>query len=75
MDDRIEIDGDYLIIAPKGPPGYGNYKVLSERAFLVDNLLNFITNHDIKDPHIITIYELRQVNEQFSEGRRSNKKS
>lgn len=60
---RIECDGDYLIIAPKPKPETGYYHSLTERAYLVDNVINFLKNYpDIKE-HQITIYELRQVNE------------
>lgn len=59
--DRIEIDGNYLIIAP-APENMGNYQMLTERAYLIDNILNFIEQHRDIDPHQITIYELKQVN-------------
>jgi hypothetical protein len=61
-ENRIEMDGDYLIIAPKGPPEYGYHHSLTERAFLVDNLVNFINRHHDINIHQITVYELREVN-------------
>lgn len=61
-DNRIEIDGDYLIIAPN-PQGFGYVHSLTERAFLVDNILNFFRNYPEIKPHQVTVYELKQVNE------------
>ena len=61
--DRININGSYLLIAPKGPPEYGNNQMLSEREFLVDNILNFLKNYSDTDPHQITIYELKELND------------
>lgn len=61
---RVNINGDYLIIAPKGAPAFGYYHSLTERAFLVDNLENFIREHPKIDRHLITIYELKEVNEE-----------
>ena len=58
---RIEINRDYLIIAPQ--PETGNYQMLTERAYLADNLLNFIEQHSDIEPHQITIYELVEINE------------
>jgi len=57
---RIEINGDYLIIAPKKECGH--HYALSERAFLVDNILNFLSNHLDVTPYEITVYELNEVN-------------
>jgi hypothetical protein len=60
---RIETNGDYLIIAPNMEKGIGYHHTLTERAYLVDNLINFLKQHpDIKE-HQITVYELREVNE------------
>lgn len=63
---RIEIDGDYLIIAPNIKLGSGYYHLLTERAFLVDNLINFLKQYSDVEEHQITIYELREVNENKS---------
>ena len=60
--ERIEIDGYYLIIAPN--PNHGDrYEMFTERAYLVDNIFNFLRNYPDVDEHQITIYELRQLNE------------
>ena len=59
-DKRINKDGDYLIIAPQ--PDLGNYQMLTERTFLVDNLIAFTKNHPDIDPHQITVYELTEIN-------------
>lgn len=64
MDDetRIDIDGDYLIIAPN--PDEGGYShSLTERVYLVDNLINFLKSYPNIKPHQVTIYELKEVNE------------
>ena len=62
---RVNINGDYLIVAPK-PNGCGLYETLVERAFLIDNVINFLEQHPDIDPHQITIYELHEINEQSS---------
>jgi len=59
---RIEINGDYLIIAPKKDGGYGHHYELSERAFLIENILSFLDDHPDVTPHQITVYELNEVN-------------
>lgn len=64
MDDetRINISGDYIIIAPN--PDKGGYShSLTERAYLVDNILNFLRQYPNIKAHQVTIYELREVNE------------
>lgn len=61
--DRVKINRDYFIIAPIPKPGIGYYHALSERAYLVDNIRNFLENHQDIAPNQITIYELREVNE------------
>jgi hypothetical protein len=60
---RIEMDGDYLIIAPN-PEGEGSGYVhtISERAWLVDNIANFQINNPKVPAHSITVYELKEVN-------------
>ena len=65
--ERIKINGDYLIIAPKKDGGH-HYE-LSERAFLVDNILNFLERHPDVTPHKITVYELNEVNLRKSGGK------
>lgn len=60
---RIAINGDYIIIAPRGHPEYGYHHGLTERAFLVDNLVNFMKQYPDIKPHQITVYELREINE------------
>jgi len=63
---RIEINGDYLIIAPNMELGNDYHHTLTERAYLVENLINFLKQHpDIKE-HQVTVYELREVNESRS---------
>ena len=64
---RINLNGDYLLVAPKSQkdkfiPGY--HHQLSERAFLVDNISNFLSNYPGTEVHQITIYELREINEE-----------
>lgn len=58
---RMEMDGDYLIIAPN-PEGSGYIHDLSERAWLVENILNFRINNPKVPAHSIVIYELKEVN-------------
>lgn len=60
---RIEINGDYLIISPNPTIGTGYYHTISERDFIVDNIINFLKNHPDINEHQITIYELKEVNE------------
>jgi hypothetical protein len=60
---RININGQYLIIAPNEERGLGYHHQLAERAFLADNLKNFLEAHRDIEVHQITIYELREVNE------------
>jgi hypothetical protein len=61
---RIYAKGDYLLIAPNETDGSGGYHhMISERAYLADNILNFLQNYPNVDVHQITIYELREVNE------------
>lgn len=60
---RIAINGDYIIIAPKSLPETGYYHELTERAYLVDNITNFMKMHPDIKPHQITVYELREINE------------
>ncbi len=65
MTHRIEIDGDYLIIAPKSKEGgMGYHHSLTERAFLIDNLFNFLKQYPDIDAHDITVYELNEINEE-----------
>lgn len=61
---RMQIGGDYLIIAPK-EDGNGYRHSLTERAFLVDSLIAFLKRFPKIMPHQITIYELKQVNEKW----------
>jgi hypothetical protein len=58
---RMEMDGDYLIIAPN-PEGSGYVHQLSERAWLVENIANFQINNPKVPAHSIAIYELKEVN-------------
>ena len=60
--ERINIDGDYLLIAPKIMGG-GYHHMLSERAYLADNIQSFIDNYKA-NIHAITIFELKEINEQ-----------
>lgn len=62
IDDRINANADYLIIAKKPGNTDGYYHALSERSFLVHNIMNFLDNHRDIDKFDIVIYELRQVN-------------
>lgn len=60
---RIEIHGDYLLIAPRGEEhGYGYWHMISERAFLVENIKNFFKNYPSIEAHQLMIYELRGLN-------------
>ena len=61
---RIEMNGDYLIVAPKKESGYGFHKMFTERTFLVTNLLNFIQAHPEITQDQITIYELKEINDE-----------
>ena len=67
--DRIEMDGDYLIIAPK-KEGRFHYE-LTERTYLVDNILNFLELHPDVRPHQIVVYELQEVNQKTGKKSRS----
>lgn len=58
---RIEMDGDYLIISPN-PEGSGYVHAISERAWLIENIANFQINNPKVSTHSITIYELKEVN-------------
>ena len=62
MKDRIEINGDYLIYGVSSETG--RHRMYTERAFLVDNLINFMNQHEEVEPHNITIYELVEINEE-----------
>lgn len=56
---RIEIHGDYLLIAPRGEEhGYGYWHMITERAFLVENIKNFFQNYPSVEADQLTIYEL-----------------
>jgi hypothetical protein len=60
---RIEIHGDYLLIAPRGEEhGYGYWHMLSERVFLVENIKNFFKNYPSVEAHQLMIYELHGLN-------------
>jgi hypothetical protein len=58
---KIEIDGHYLIIAPKPGLGMGNHQMLSECEFLEINIENFLRNYPEILRDTITIYELKKV--------------
>lgn len=60
---RMEMNGDYLIIAPN-PEGVGSGYVhsISEREWLVENIANFQSNNPKVPAHSIAIYELKGVN-------------
>lgn len=60
---RMSWNGDYLIVALKAPPEYGYYHELTERAFLVVNLINFMKQYPDIQPYQITVYELKEINE------------
>ena len=64
--DRININGDYLIIAPT-TSCVGNHQMLSERAYLADNIINFLENYPDVKTHAISIYELCEINEDSDE--------
>ena len=61
MHQRIEINGNYLIIAPSQKEGYVHS--LTERAYLIDNILSFLKRYPKLEPHQVTVYELKEVNE------------
>lgn len=65
--DRITADRDCLILAPDNDGGY--HHMLTERAFLIDNILNFLKAHPNIKAHQVTVYELRELNEFSSESR------
>lgn len=65
MGERLQIDRGYLIIAPNQNSKGGYHHRLTERAYLIDNILNFMENHPEVHPHQITVYELREINEHF----------
>ncbi len=60
---RIEMNGDFLIIAPN-PEGLGSGYVhsISEREWLVENIANFQFNNPKVPAHSIAIYELKEIN-------------
>jgi hypothetical protein len=58
---RMEMDGDFMIIAPN-PEGSGYIHSLSERVWLVENIINFQKNNPKIPVHNIAIYELKEVN-------------
>lgn len=58
---RIECDRDYLIIAPNDKDS-GYYQSLSERHFLLHNLVNFMKQYPDVKKEDITIYELNEIN-------------
>ena len=60
---RIHLNGFYLLIAPDVGAGSGDIQMLSEHEFLVDNLVDFVIAHPEIDPHLITVYELHELNE------------
>ena len=57
---RINAHGYYLLLAPRESSGYEH--MFSERAYLVQNIENFMTYYGV-EPEEITIYELREMNE------------
>lgn len=70
MAKRINIDGDFLIISPNIKNGSDYHHILTEREFLVNNILNFLDDNIDIECENITIYELVQVN--GSKERRNN---
>lgn len=66
-ENRIDIGGDYLMIAPC-PNGPGYVHQLSERAFIVDNIEAFQNNNPLVNKHDITIYELKEINHAVHRG-------
>jgi hypothetical protein len=67
MKNRINANGDYLLLAPKSKEGGGGYyHQISERGYLVSNIKNFMINFGIQDEKIITIYELKEINQEQS---------
>ena len=63
MSERINVNGDYLIIARKPGAGLGYYHTLSGRNCLVENIIIFLDNCKDIEKHDITIYELKEINE------------
>lgn len=61
MLDRINCDRHFLLLAQHPRGGY--IHMLSERAYLVHNILNFIEQNKLTRS-AVTIYELRQINEE-----------
>ena len=57
---RINAHRDYLLLAPKESGGFEC--ALSERAYLVQNIGNFMMNYGVCSEEL-TIYELREINE------------
>lgn len=55
------LHGDYLIFARKPDPGTGYYHSLTERAFLLVNVKNFLFSHPDISVEDVEVYELKSI--------------
>ncbi len=59
-DRSIDIDGDYLIVAPIFGKS-GSYQMYTERECLSDNILTFLNRHPGINSEIVSVFELRKI--------------